>query len=191
MRSRTACDVLLDASVLCYFAEHGLLQYLRDYLGEHARITREVERELLRLSTRPEFRQLHDYLATGGAVVRTVGKWPKTTKNLHDALKLEFDALHGLVRAIGEHERAHAGEIATVLMASHRRCDLVIIDDNWGSALARKKYRLEVMSTARLALEMVTVGALSEAEGFLVFDSASPEDVGRERYEAGLRQLRS
>ena len=191
MRSRTASDVLLDASVLCHFAKHSLLQNLRDYLGERARITREVERELLRLSARPEFRQLESFLAGTGAVVRTTGKWPKMTKNLPDVLKVEFDKLHGLVRAIDEHERAHAGEIATVLMASHRGCDLVIIDDNWGSALARKKYRLEVMSTARLALEMVTAGALSETEGFFVFDSASPEDVGRERYEAGLRRLRA
>jgi len=36
VRSRTASDILLDASVLCHFAKHGLLQKLRDYLGDHA-----------------------------------------------------------------------------------------------------------------------------------------------------------
>jgi hypothetical protein len=76
-------------------------------------------------------------------------------------------------------------------MAKHRSSELVIMDDNWGSDLARNTYGLDVMSTARLALEMVAGGALSEDEGFAVFDSATPNDVGRKRYEVGLRRLRS
>ena len=191
MRSQTAADVLLDASVLCRFAQHGLVKKLRDYLGHRARITPDVERELLRLSARSEFSQLHDFLAQDGAVVRSAGKWPRTTKNLPDALKPEFIRLLELKRAIGEHQRAHAGEIATVLMAKHRGCDLVIMDDNWGADLARKTHALTVMSTARLAQEMTVAGALSEAEAFAVFDSATPDGVGRERFEAGLRRLRS
>ena len=39
VRSRTASDILLDASVLCHFAKHGLLQKLRDCLGDRAHIT--------------------------------------------------------------------------------------------------------------------------------------------------------
>jgi predicted nucleic acid-binding protein len=186
-----ASDVLLDASVLCHFAKHGLVEELRDYLGDRARITPDVEREVLRLLGRSEFGQLHDYLTNDGAVVRREGKWPKRTKNLPDALKAEFSKLLDLKRAIGEHERAHAGEIATVLMAKHRSSELVIMDDNWGSDLARNTYGLEVMSTARLALEMVAGGALSEDEGFAVFDSATPNGVGRKRYKVGLRRLRS
>jgi hypothetical protein len=191
MRSQTAADVLLDASVLCRFAQHDLVEKLRDYLGERARITPDVERELLRLSARSELGQLHDFLAQDGAVVRAAGKWPRTTKNLPDALKLEFAKLLELKRAIGDHERAHAGEIATVLMATHRGCDLVVMDDNWGADLARKTHGLTVMSTARLAQEMAVAGVLSDAEAFAVFDSAAPDDVGRERFEAGLRRLRS
>lgn len=191
MFSRTASDVLLDASVLCHFAKHGLLQKLRDYLGDRAHITPDVERELLRLSARSEFRQLFAYLAKDGAVVRSEGKWPKRTKNLPDTLKPQFSNLLELKRAIGEHERAHAGEIATVLIAKHRRSDLVIMDDDWGSDFAAKFHGLTVMSTARLALEMAAGGALSDDEGFLVFDSATPDGVGRDRYEDGLRRLRS
>ena len=183
--------MLLDASVLCRFAKHGLLQKLRDYLGDRAHITPDVERELLRLSARSEFRQLHDYLAKDGAAVRSEGKWPKRTKNLPDALKPEFSNLLELKRAIGEHERVHAGEIATVLIAKHRRSDLVIMDDDWGSDFAAKFHGLTVMSTARLTLEMVAAGVLNEEEGFLVFDSATPNGVGRERYEDGLRRLRN
>jgi len=181
---------LLDASVLCHFARHGLLCVLQSYLGARARVTREVERELLRLAAQPEFRQLHDYLAQGSDVVRTQGKWPKRTGQLPDALKPEFVRLIELTRAIGTHERAHAGEIATVLMATHRRSDLVVIDDGWGSDLAAKTYALSVMSTARLALEMVASGALGEEQGYLVYDGATPPGVGRELYEQRLLHMR-
>jgi len=75
-------------------------------------------------------------------------------------------------------------------MAKHRQSELVIMDDNWGSDLARRTYGLEVMSTARLTLEMVICGRLDEEEGFRVFDSATPHDVGRERFKAGLGNLR-
>jgi len=47
------------------------------------------------------------------------------------------------------------------------------------------------MSTARLVLEMVAAKALSRDDGFLVFDAATPDGVGRNRFEAGLSQLRS
>jgi hypothetical protein len=47
------------------------------------------------------------------------------------------------------------------------------------------------MSTAVLAQEMVVAGGLSQDEGFRVFDAATPEGVGRERFEAGLARLRS
>jgi len=63
VQSRTASDVLLDASVLCRFAQRGLVEKLHIYFGDRARVTPDVERELRRLSARPEFRQLHDFLA--------------------------------------------------------------------------------------------------------------------------------
>jgi len=190
VRSQSASDVLLDASVLCHFARHCLLAALRSYLGERARITPEVERELLRLAARREFAQLHDYLAKEGAVVRRHGKWPRRTGQLPDALKPEFTRVLELKRSTSEHERAHAGEIATVLMATHRRADLVVIDDDWGADFAAKVHGLAVMSTARLTLEMVASGALDEDEGYLVFDSATPPGVGRDRYEQRLREMR-
>ena len=46
------------------------------------------------------------------------------------------------------------------------------------------------MSTARLVLEMVVAAdALSRDDGFLVFDGATPDGVGRDRFEAGLSGL--
>lgn len=189
MLSQTAQLVLLDASPLCRFAECSLAGGLRAYLGVRARITREVERELLRLAERREFAVLADHLRADGSEAEC-GTWPKTTKPLPGALKPDFANLLALQRAIGRHDWAHAGEIATVLMATHRAADLVVIDDGWGSRLARSR-GLHVMSTALLAQEMVVAGGLSQDEGFRVFDAATPEGVERERFEAGLARLRS
>lgn len=189
MLSQTAQLVLLDASPLCRFAECSLVGRLRAYLGVRARITREVERELLRLAERREFAVLADHLRADGSETE-FGTWPKTTKPLPGALKPDFANLLALQRAIGQHDWAHAGEIATVLMATHRAAGLVLIDDGWGSRLARSR-GLHVMSTALLAQEMVVACGLSHDEGFRVFDTATPEGVGRERFEVGLARLRS
>jgi hypothetical protein len=186
--SRTAQHVLLDASPLCRFAECSLLGALREYLGSRARITREVERELLRLADRDPFVSLAAHLRPHGSEAgeRT---WPKTTKPLPDGLKADFTNLLALKHSIGEHDWAHAGEIATVLMAELRGADLVMIDDGWGASLARGR-GLRVMSTARVVLEMVVANALGRDDGFLVFDAATPHGVGRDRFEADLSNLR-
>ena len=47
------------------------------------------------------------------------------------------------------------------------------------------------MSTARLVLEMVVADALSGDDGFRVFDAATPDGVGRDRFEAGLSNIRA
>jgi len=187
--SRTAQRVLLDASPLCRFAERSLVGALREYLGSRARITREVERELLRLADRAPFVSLAAHLRPQGSEAGE-GTWPKTTKPLPDGLKADFANLLALKHAIGEHDWAHSGEIATVLIAEHRGADLVLIDDGWGAGLARGR-GLRVMSTARLVLEMVASDALSGDDGFLVFDAATPDGVGRDRFEAGLSDLRA
>jgi hypothetical protein len=186
--SRTAQHVLLDASPLCRFAECSLLSALREYLGSRARITREVERELLRLAEQDTFAPLGEHLRPEAG--ETHAAWPKTTKPIPDALKTDFANLLALKHAVGEHDWTHAGEIATVLIAEHRRADLVLIDDGWGAGLARGR-GLRVMSTARLTLEMVVANALDRDDGFLVFDAATPDGVGWDRFEAGLSSLRT
>jgi hypothetical protein len=147
-----------------------------------------VRRELLRRAGQDDFSSLAAHLRPQADEVR--GAWPKTTKPMPDALKTDFANLLALKHAIGEHDWAHSGEIATVLIAEHRRVDLVLIDDRWGKSLAKGR-GLRVMSTARLCQEMVVAGALSEDDGFLVFDVATPDGVGRDRFEAGLSNLRS
>ena len=111
MLSRTAQHVLLDASPLCRFAECSLLGALRANLDSRARITREVERELLRLAEQEDFSSLAAHLRPQAGEVR--GAWPRTTKPMPDALKTDFANLLALKHAIGEHDWAHSGEIAT------------------------------------------------------------------------------
>ncbi len=188
MLSRTARHVLLDASPLCRFAECSLVEPLRAYLGQRARITREVRRELLRLAEQGAFSSLAEHLRPQAGETR--GAWPKATKPIPDALKPGFANLLALKHALGEHDWEHSGEIATVLIAEHRRVDLVLIDDGWGKSLAKAR-GLQVMSTARLAQEMVVSNGLSEDDGFLVFDAATPDSVGRDRFEAGISSLRA
>ena len=65
----------------------------------------------------------------------------------------------------------------------------MLIDDGWGASLAKGR-GLRVMSTARLVLEMVVAHALGRDDGFLVFDAATPDGVGRGRFEASLSSLR-
>ncbi len=66
----------------------------------------------------------------------------------------------------------------------------MLIDDGWGKSLAKGR-GLRVMSTARLVQEMVVANALGADDGFLVFAAATPDDVGRDRFEAGLSNLRA
>ena len=136
MLSWTAQHVLLDASPLCRFAECSLLGALRAYLGSRARIAREVERELLRLAEQDAFASLAEHLRPQAGEIGQ-GAWPKTTKPLPDGLKADFASLLALKHAIGEHDWAHTGEIATVLIAEHRGADLVLIDDGWGRVLPK------------------------------------------------------
>ena len=63
------------------------------------------------------------------------------------------------------------------------------IDDGWGRRLASRG--LQVMSTARLVLEMVVAEALGEDDGFRVFDAATPDGVGRDRFNEGLSSIRT
>jgi hypothetical protein len=192
MNPASACaqEVMLDASPICRFAEHGLLEPMRRYLGDRARITREVERELQRLSGQQQFPQIREYLCADGTIVRSDGKWPQRTGQLPSTLRADYVNLLQGKRRFGEHERAHSGEIATVLMAQHRGADLVVIDDGWGKNLAKSR-GLQTMTTARLVLEMVVAGLLSEEQGFTVYDGATPAEVGRSRYEESLSRLRT
>ena len=171
-----AALVLLDASVPYRFCEAQHLPELIRYLQQSACVTPEVMDELRR----------------GAATRRHAGlrlldraSWPKVTDTLPPELRHEYSNLKRAAQQPGDQSEKHIGEITTVLMASHLHADIVIVDDRFGRALARQR-GLPRLSTAQLALEMVCDDALSEDEGFAVFDTATDASVGRERYTRAL-----
>jgi hypothetical protein len=175
--------VLLDASVPHRFCDAHLLIELMKYFGDSAWITPEVETELRRSASGRRYAGLR-VLELAGA-----GGWPKVTDVLPQELRREYRDLKRAAQQPGDPPDKHIGEITTVLMAARLRADLVVVDDRFGTALARQK-GLVRLSTAQLALDMVRDGSLSEDEGFAVFDCATDDTVGRPRYEQALREWR-
>jgi hypothetical protein len=169
--------VLLDASVPYRFCEAQILPELIRYLRANAWVTPEVQDELRRGAKRSEHAGLRLFGAAG---------WPQVTDVLPPVLRREFEHVRRAVQEPGDAPERHAGEIATVLMAGHLHADLVIMDDDLGKRLLKKK-RLARISTAQLVLEMVAGGVLGQAEGFTAFNLASG-GAGEAVFRARLRE---
>lgn len=188
---RDAKVVLLDTSVFYRFCDAQLIPTLKPYLGTSARITREVSRELFVAPLDGVHRDLSMLQAPS---------WPKKTGQVPRPLLPEANRLKDEARLQEAREKGvalssipghkHAGEVTTVLMAQHLRAGLVVIDDTFGKDLARAR-RVPRISTAQLCLQMVAMGALSDNEGFAVFDVSTPASADRARYEQALREARA
>jgi hypothetical protein len=172
--------VLLDASVPHRFCDAQLLPELIRYLRDNARVTPEVQDELRRNARREDY---------AGLRLLERANWPSPTDVLPPEMRVEFEHIRRAVQQLGDPPERHIGEISTVLMAQHLGADLVIMDDDLGKRLVRKK-RLSRISTAQLVLEMVVEGALDEAQGLIAFNLSSNsagEAVFRKRLQE--RQL--
>jgi hypothetical protein len=172
--------VLLDVSVAHRFCEAQLLPDLIRYLRDPGCATPEVLSELQHSARGQRYAGLRLLEHTG---------WPKVSGALPPELRREYWDLKRAAQQPGDPPEKHIGEITTVLMAAHLHADLVIVDDRFGKALARRK-GLARLSTAQLALEMVCDEHLTEEEGFTVFDRATEEGIGRERYSQALSEWR-
>ena len=171
--------VLLDASVPYRFCDAQLLPELIRYLPSNACVTPEVQDELRRGSRRAEYAGLRLLEATA---------WPTVTDVLPPELRGEFEHIRRAVQEPGDPPERHIGEIATVLTAEHLHADLVVMDDELGKVLLRKK-RLARVSTAQLVLEMVAGGALDLSQGLMAFNLAS-NGAGEAVFLARLRERR-
>ncbi len=169
--------ILIETTVPHRFCEAQLLPELIRYLGTKAQATPEVIGELERRA------QLRTH---AGLRLLGMAGWPTATDPLPLDLRLEFERLRRAAQQPSDHPNAHIGEISTVLMANHLVADLVVIDDEFGKALAKKK-RLPRLSTAQLALEMVAEGALDESQGLTVFNLSS-DHAGERIYRARLAE---
>ena len=169
--------VLLDASVPHRFCDAQLLPELIRYLRDNARVTPEVQDELRRNAQRAEYAGLR-------LLERT--SWPTPTDVLPPALRVEFEHTRRAVQEPGDPPARHVGEIATVLMAEHLGADLVIMDDELGKRLLKKKH-LSRISTAQLVLEMVVAGVLNQAQGLTAFNLSS-NNAGEAIFRSRLRE---
>ena len=158
-----------DASPFYRFCEAQLLPSLAEYLCGNARVTLEVAAELRRGARSDRHAGLH-YLELAG--------WPPDTAALPAELQRLFLDYSRAARQKDEPPSKHAGEIATVLMAAYLGADVVVIDDLFGKRLARDR-GVSRLSTAQLAAEMVAEAALTDGDGYRVFDLSTPPEAGR------------
>ena len=111
LNARAAALVLLDASPFYRFCEAQLLPHLAAYLRDNARVTPEVAAELRRGARAGAHVGLR-YLELAG--------WPAETAALPPHLQREFLDYSRAARQKDDPPSKHAGEISTVLMATHR-----------------------------------------------------------------------
>ncbi len=171
--------VLLDTGVIVNFLEAGMLIPLAGYLP-NAAVTLDVDIELRRLA------------GTRFADLATLDRlrWPPGEPlALPPDLLADAEALRKLNSSPGAHEAANRGEIATALLAGRLQV-AAIIDDDLGKRLCKTR-KVARLSTAQLVAEMVAAGAIDADSGFLVFNVATPEGVGRAEYEKALDRARS
>lgn len=172
--------VLLDSSAFFYFCDGGQIINLAGYLGKRAHITLEVHEELRLNSTRYTDLKTLDRM-----------HWPpdENRLELNSELKRELLDIQRAIRQPGDHELKHAGEISTVLMAQHLGGELVVLEDQDGKRLTVRR-GVPRLSTAMLAAEMVAVEHFSKADGFGVYDAATPAHVGVPEWNAALSRAR-
>lgn len=181
LRTRAGALVLLDASPFYRFCEAQLLPSLAAYLQENARVTPEVTSELERGARSTVYAGLR-YLQLAG--------WPHETEALPPHLQQAFLDYSRAARQKGDPPSKHAGEISTVLMATHLSADVVVIDDLFGKRLAHDR-GIPRLSTAQLVAEMVVEDAFTAEEGFRAFDLSTPVSAGHEDFERACRKARS
>jgi hypothetical protein len=177
--ARDADCILLDTSVIVNFVEAGMLIPLAGYLP-NAAVTLDVDIELRRLA------------GTRFAELATLDRlhWPSGEPlALPPDLLDDAEALRKLNASPGAHEAANRGEIATALLAARLRV-AAIIDDALGKGLCKMR-GVPRLSTAQLVAEMVVVGAVDTDSGFLVFDTSTPDGIGRAEFEEALDRARS
>lgn len=174
--------MILDTSVLRRFSEASQLHALMGFLKKSAYVTDAVRDELDHVvgSSIPGTQEL--------TLILTHANWPITIATPQELwptvlrIKAEFDT-------IGDAPSRHMGEITTVLVAVEANIDLAAIDDRGGKALASAR-GLPTISTAILAAEMVARGVLKTAEGFSVYDLATPEGVGARHFANAIDRVR-
>ncbi len=159
-RFGSARVVLGDSSLAVHFAKGGGIAALLDFLGDRLQVARDVLDELRRLVVANPALEAFVRWAEADEEARVA---PLSIPGVQKALDLAR-----VLQLPGDHERAHVGECATIVVAEEMCARgvvvLVCMDDGEGKRLARRA-RLEVGDTPELLIEMVCAGALDAKDG--------------------------
>jgi hypothetical protein len=167
-----ADSLLLDAGPIRRFLEVGTtLLALKSYLGERALIVPQV---------RTELEVVQNW--TGHAVLKLIlnatPSWPSAIE-VPDIAGLEDDieTVRVSLAKPGEPQTKHVGEAATIVVARFLMVPLLGMDDRDARRIGRAN-GIPSVSSAVIAAEMVVRGQLSDADGFQIYDVATPPHVG-------------
>lgn len=174
---RDAEVVVVDAGPFFRFGDTGLLTDFVAYLDGKTRLSREVERELLRNAENDDYAFLR-LLGHLSPPLEVVDLSPQGLEELTDRVSA--------ARNPSDHPDEHKGEIATVLVAVELGQALVLCDDRLGKGLAKQK-ACPRLSTVQVAAEMVAAGAISHQRGIDVF-SVSAGGTAPQHFANAVKQ---
>lgn len=172
--------VLFDSSAIITFVEAGEIVRLTAYVGAKGAITRDVERELLRLS-QTRF--------PGLIALDRLGWPPGERLTLPPHLLQEAEDMRRVELPPGAPADKDRGEVATALMTQHLGNAVAVMEDDFGKRICARR-NIPRISTALLAAELAAAGALDVECGFTVFDLATPPHIGKSEYESALERAR-
>jgi hypothetical protein len=167
-----ADKLLLDAGPVRRFLEVGTtLLALKGYLGDRALIVPQVRTEL-------EVVQNWTGHAALKLILSATPPWPAEVA-VPDTAGLDDDIERVRVSLAkpGEPQTKHIGEAATIVVARLLKIPLLGMDDGDARRIGRAN-GIPSVNTAVIAAEMVVRSQLSEADGFCVYDAATPSHVG-------------
>lgn len=184
--------MLLDASVICRFTDAKHERALVAFLGQRARITVAVWKELKgHTSGRVRKNKRRSEQVKNPHLIKALlsEEWPLLYLEPPEPFQTEIRALQLANRGNDVADQyVNLGEITTVIAAKCFDAPLVVIDDELGVKLARQRDVARI-STAQLVCQMQINDAISMRHAAEVFAMASGKDSSRV-FRQALKQER-
>jgi len=171
-----ARSVLLDTSPVRRFTDAALLAELIGYLPEAA-VVAEVAKEL------DDAARSRRNAALAGAMANF--KWPKRLPGISGPEQLAEAKILVDILKKAEPSKDHLGEAATLIRAKELKTQLVIMDDREARLKGARPRRLNTIATASLVAEMTHRGALTDEQGWTVYQ-LSTQGTSYTHFEAAL-----
>jgi predicted nucleic acid-binding protein len=177
-QAHLARSVLMDTSPFRRFTDAKLLAELMSYLP-NASVVAEVATELDDASKSKKNELLAEAIANFG--------WPKRVAGISGPTQLAEAKILVDILKKAEPNKSHLGEVATILRAKQLKTQLVIMDDKEARRRGARPRKVNTIATATLAAEMIHRGALTEEQGWSVFQ-ISTLTTSYAHFEAALQR---